>query len=37
VTTWPQSNLLAVQRLLCHDIAEVCQFEMYDLGLHMDL
>ncbi|KAK3277222.1 hypothetical protein CYMTET_14756 [Cymbomonas tetramitiformis] len=35
---WPQSNLLAVQRILCHDLAQVCPWDIYhDAGLHMEL
>mmetsp|Transcript_1147 Transcript_1147/g.1606 ORF Transcript_1147/g.1606 Transcript_1147/m.1606 type:complete len:143 (-) Transcript_1147:288-716(-) len=37
LSAWPQSNLLAVQRILCLDLAQVCSWEMYDVGLHMEL
>jgi hypothetical protein len=35
LTLWKNAHLLAVQRLLCHDIATVCPSDMYDVGLHM--
>lgn len=35
LTLWKNTHLLAVQRLLCHDIASVCPSDMYDVGLHM--
>eukprot|EP00242_Pyramimonas_sp_CCMP2087_P002217 CAMPEP_0198230410 /NCGR_PEP_ID=MMETSP1445-20131203/114649_1 /TAXON_ID=36898 /ORGANISM="Pyramimonas sp., Strain CCMP2087" /LENGTH=147 /DNA_ID=CAMNT_0043910947 /DNA_START=388 /DNA_END=831 /DNA_ORIENTATION=+ len=37
LSSWPPSNLLAVQRLLCHDLASVCAWQIYDVGLHMEL
>ena len=35
LTVWRNAHLLAMQRLLCHDIATVCPYDMYDVGLHM--
>jgi hypothetical protein len=35
LTLWKNAHLLAVQRLLCHDIATVCPSDMYDVGMHM--
>jgi len=37
LSAWPKSNLLAMQRILCHDLENVCPWDVYDVGLHMEL